>query len=71
MTKDNDGVEVCEGDTLHFAYGIPPVGVEAPVICRDGKLIAITKGHKPGECPVADLRRHVEYFWVERSAKAL
>ena len=67
--KDDDGVEVREGDMIHFAYGIPPVGVIAPIICRDGKLIVITKGHKPEECPLASLRKHVSNFWIEREPK--
>ena len=67
-TKDSDGVEIREGDIVHFAYGIPPVGVEAPVVSRNGKLIAITAGHKPAECPVASLRKHIGYFWVERKS---
>jgi hypothetical protein len=66
--KDDEGVEVREGDVIHFGYGIPPVGVKAPVISRDGVLIAITKGHKPAECPVHQLRRHVGNFWIERNA---
>jgi hypothetical protein len=65
--KDADGVEVREGDIIHFSYGIPPIGVNAPVIRRDGKLIAITAGHNPPECLVRMLERHVGYFWVDRS----
>jgi hypothetical protein len=65
--KDDDGNEVREGDVIHFSYGIPPVGVRAPVISRDGKLIVITKGHNPSECPLSSLRRHVECFWIEKA----
>jgi hypothetical protein len=61
---DGDGVEVTEGCTIRFSYGIPPVGVTAPVINRNGKLIAITKGHNPAECPVRELEGHVGYFRV-------
>ncbi len=63
--KDDDGIEVREGDIIHFGYGIPPVGVKAPVISRDGKLIVLTKGHKPSECSLSTLRKHVGNFWVE------
>jgi hypothetical protein len=63
---DSDGNEVKAGNVIHFGYGIPPVGVEAPVIERDGKLIALTPGHKPAECPVSQLKRHVGDFWVVR-----
>ncbi len=64
--KDDDGIEVREGDVIHFCYGIPTVGVNAPVIKRDGKLIVITKGHNPPECPLNSIRRHVGNFWVKR-----
>jgi hypothetical protein len=63
--KDSDGVEINEGDVIHFTYGIPPVGVEAPIISRDGELIAITAGHNPAECKLSNLSRHIDYFWVE------
>lgn len=66
--KDDDGVEVREGDVIHFAYRRYAVGVIAPVICRDGKLIVITKGHNPEECPLASLRKHVSSFWIERKS---
>jgi len=44
---DDDGVEVTAGCVIHFSYGAPGVGVDAPVIERDGRLIALTPGHKP------------------------
>lgn len=66
--RDADGVEVREGDIVHFSYGIPPVGVNAPIIRRNGKLIAVTKGHNPPECPLRTLEHHVGAFWVERRA---
>lgn len=62
--RDSDGVEVKIGDVLQFSYGIPPVSVVAPVIERDGKLIALTAGHNPAECPVADIMDHVGDFWI-------
>jgi len=67
---DSDGNEVKAGDVIHFGYGIPPVGVRADVIERSGKLIALTPGHNPSECPVAALRRHVGDFWIERKKPA-
>jgi hypothetical protein len=63
---DSDGIEVKSGCTIHFGYGIPGRGVDAPVIERNGKLIALTAGHKPSECPVSELKRHVGDFWVKR-----
>jgi hypothetical protein len=68
--KDDDGIEVREGDVIHFSYGIPPVGVKAPVINRNGKLIVITKGHNPPECPLSSLRKHIGNFWVEMTPQA-
>jgi transcriptional regulator with XRE-family HTH domain len=61
---DSDGVEVTSGCTVAFSYGIPPRGVSAPVVSRKGKLIAITEGHNPSECPVSELREHVGCFHV-------
>ena len=51
---DDDGVEITPGCTLVFSYGIPPV-VEAQVIERGGKLIALTPGHTPAEAPVSQI----------------
>lgn len=61
---DSEGVAVKAGDTLRFSYGIPPNVVTAPVIERDGALIALCEGHRPNECPVSALKRHVGYFRV-------
>jgi hypothetical protein len=62
---DSEGVEVTPGCTITFGYGIPPVGVVAPVIERKGVLIALTEGHNPKECKVSELMRHVGDFWVK------
>lgn len=64
--KDSDGIAVTPGCTVRFAYGIPPVAVAAPVIERDGKLIALTPDHNPKECRVDHLKRHVGDFWIDR-----
>jgi hypothetical protein len=64
-TRDSNDIEVKAGDTVYFGYGIPTVGVKAPVIERSGKLIALTKGHNPSECAVASLKKYVGEFWVE------
>lgn len=61
---DDDGVEVVAGCTVHFGYGTPGVAVRAKVIDRDGRLIALTPGHNPTECPVDHLARNVGNFWV-------
>lgn len=62
--KDSDGTVVTEGCHVHFSYGIPPVGVLALVVERNGKLIALTPGHNPEQCPVAALKKYVCEFWV-------
>jgi hypothetical protein len=62
--KDDDGVVVTPGCRIAFSYSIPPVPVEAEVIERDGKIIALTPGHNPPECPVAKLQEYVWSFWV-------
>ena len=61
---DSDGYPVTPGCTIIFSYGIPPVPVRAKVVERDGRLIALTPGHKPSECPVASLRYHVGNFFI-------
>ncbi len=66
---DSDGVEVKPGCTVRFAYGIPPVVVDAPIVERDGELIALTEGHTPAECAVADLEKFVDLFYVRREPK--
>lgn len=62
--RDMDGREVKAGDVIVFSYGIPPVVVRAPVIERDGRLIALTEGHNPSECPVSKLKKEVGDFWI-------
>lgn len=62
--KDDDGKHVGPGDFIRFSYGIPPVAVKAKIIERDGKLIALTPGHKPDECNLKSLRRHVGQFYL-------
>lgn len=61
--KDGDGKIIKEGDVIYFSYGIPPVGVYAPVVSIKGKLVAITKGHKPEQCSLRELKRHVGIFY--------
>ena len=61
---DSDGDEVRAGMFISFSYGIPPVGVRARVVERDGRLIALTPGHNPSECSVRTLKQHVGDFWI-------
>jgi hypothetical protein len=63
---DADGVQVTDGCEVSFSYGIPPVGVIAPVIERDGDLIVITKGHHPEESYAMHLKDAVGDFYVRK-----
>ena len=65
--RDSDGIGVRAGDKVRFSYGIPPVSVCAPVIERDGQLIALTVGHNPSECPVSAIRKHAGDFWIDKN----
>ena len=60
--KDDEGNWVGAGDTIVFSFGIPPLRVEAPVVERDGSLVALTPGCRPKDCKLRALRRHVGYF---------
>jgi len=65
--RDNDGEWVTAGDTVHFTYGMPPAGVAAPIIERDGKLIGLCPGHNPPEFNLRSLRRYVG-TWHKKNA---
>ena len=69
VVRDSDGVEVKPGDVVHFGYGIPGVGVDAPVIDRDGVLMALTPDHNPKECRVDRLERYVGHFYVVKTKR--
>lgn len=56
---DDDKNKTFAGDTVRFNYGIPPVKVDAQIIERNNKLIALTPGHTPDECNLRSLRRYV------------
>lgn len=61
---DKSGVEVWEGDIVHFSYGIPPIGVDAPIVFDGGAFWAITEGHNPERCLLGDLATAVGEFCV-------
>lgn len=61
-TEDENGELVQAGDWIRFSYGIPPVCVEARIIERDGRLIALTPGHNPAESSLRSLKNHVGFF---------
>lgn len=62
--KDEDGKAICVGDTIHFSYGIPPAGVDAPIISVDGEFFAITEGHNPPRSLLSELAEHVGQYWL-------
>ena len=61
--RDSDGLIVRAGHRVSFCYGIPPLRVDAKVTELDGKLWALTPGHTPDRCTLADLREWCEHFW--------
>ena len=65
--RDDDGEWVVAGDTVHFSYGMPPVGVDAPIIERGGKLVGLCPGHNPPEFNLRSLRRHVGNWYKQNS----
>lgn len=65
--KDMDGKTIKEGDTIIFSYGIPPRKVVAPIILKNGKLIAITTGHTPATCELRQLKKYVGGFYKQDS----
>ena len=42
--KDDDGVDVSDGDWIAFSYGIPPVGVDARISGKPDRLVATFSG---------------------------
>ena len=65
---DDDGVPVRAGDIVRFNYGIPPVVVDAQIVKRHGRLIALTPGHNPAECNLRTLRKYVGN-WYKQNTK--
>lgn len=63
LTRDSSGEEVCAGDLVRFAYGVPPRGVEARVIERNGHLVALTPNDTPRECRLDKLEQLVGGFY--------
>ena len=60
---DDAHTPVKAGDTVRFAYGIPPVVVDAKIVQRRGKLIALAPGHDPAEYNLRSLRKHIGCWW--------
>lgn len=63
--RDDDGKWVAAGDAVRFAYGIPPVSVDAPIIEREGRLIGLCPGHNPPEFNLRSLRRYVGNWYKQ------
>ena len=63
--RDDDGKWTGAGDTVRFAYGIPPVAVDAPIIDRDGKLIGLCPDHNPPEFNLRSLRRYIGNWYKQ------
>lgn len=66
---DDDGNRVTEGDTIHFSYGIPPIGVDAPIERINSILYAMTPGHNPKKCRLSELYEHVGNFYKIEAEK--
>lgn len=68
--RDDDGEFVRAGDRIRFGYGIPPVGVVAQIVEKNGELVVISPPpHKPSEYPLKSLRRAVGGFYKEAEKK--
>ena len=67
--RDDDGEWTGASDTVRFSYGIPPVGVDARIIERNGRLIGLCFGHNPPEFDLRSLRRYVGSWHKETSKK--
>jgi len=64
--KDADGTPVFEGDLIDFSYGMPGVGVRAPVVFERGSFYVETPEHNPKRCALRQLKKHVGEFWVHQ-----
>ena len=61
---DSEGKEVCIGDLIHFSYGIPGIGVNAPIVIEKGIIYALTPGHNPKKVRLNTLKNHVGDFYI-------
>jgi hypothetical protein len=65
---DDDDEPVREGDTIQFAYGIPPVSVIAKVVSVGGKLWVLTPGHNPEKCLLCKIREYTGGFYKQNAS---
>ena len=61
---DDYGDEVKVGDHVNFSYGIPPVGVHAPVVFEGGDFWVLTPRHNPKKEKLSNLAEHVGSFLI-------
>lgn len=54
--KDNENVNMFEGDKVRGNYGIPPRVVESVIEWKDGRFYIDTKGHTPPEATLKEGR---------------
>lgn len=68
VIKDEDGKVIKHGDTISFAYGIPPVCVRAKVEDRDGTLwIVVPPPHKPSTERLSKVKKWYNIYLEERA----
>jgi hypothetical protein len=63
--RDDDGKEIVAGDQISFAYGIPPVGVEAMIVERKGRLVALTPDHNPKQATLGQIRKWYSIYKLD------
>lgn len=68
---DDDGVPVRAGDIVRFNYGIHPVVVNAKIVKRHGRLIALTPWDDPAECNLRSLRKYAGNWYKQNMAISL
>ena len=60
--KDDDGTVVKHGDTIHFSYGLPPIGVDAKVKWNGHRYMVYTPGHNPESCALSYIKRYFNFY---------
>jgi hypothetical protein len=63
--KDSDGIELMVGDRVRFNYGIPLIGVVAPIVKQRGIFWCLTPDHNPKRCKLSKLREYVGDFYKD------
>lgn len=55
---DDEGEKIYVGDTIHFSYGIPPIGVNAEIAKKGNSFIALTPDHNPKTVSLKTLQKY-------------